>query len=171
MHFFGGSIGAALNAPVDNELGLLGLGKYKIKPAQQCFQKTVTWTKKSSSGARKWSQSCVESDLKPVKLITPVKTRAPSKVGFFSTCHEYKKAVRHLYGSDKVAAKYMNRDPYVEAWVVADAVNEALVPECAHFMKVQGSNNGIPLFLGDAIAILVCAYCDITNIQGWSAIT
>ena len=74
MHFFGGSIGAALNAPVDNELGLLGLGKYKIKPAQQCFQKTVTWTKKSSSGARKWSQSCVESDLKPIKLITPVKT-------------------------------------------------------------------------------------------------
>ena len=51
MHFFGSSIGAATNAPVDNDLAMLGLGKFKVKLAQQCFQKIVTYTKKSGTGA------------------------------------------------------------------------------------------------------------------------
>ena len=54
MHFFGSSIGAATNAPADNDLAMLGLGKFKVKLAQQCFQKIVTYTKKSGTGARLW---------------------------------------------------------------------------------------------------------------------
>ena len=84
--------------------------------------------------------------------------------------HKYKESLRHMC-AEKVAAKYRNRDPYPEAWVVAKAVQRALVPECKRFIKVQGSSEGISFSLGDATDMLIRSYCDITDEDGWANIT
>ncbi len=46
-----------------------------IKFAKVDLQKCITWQKESDKGCQEWNIVCIESSLRPRKLITPMKTR------------------------------------------------------------------------------------------------
>jgi hypothetical protein len=46
-----------------------------IKSAQANLQKIIIWPKKSRKGKHEWSKACLEIQILPKKLNTPIKTR------------------------------------------------------------------------------------------------
>jgi len=46
-----------------------------IKFAQVNLQKCIIWPKKSRKGRQEWNKVCVETNIRPKKLNTPMKTK------------------------------------------------------------------------------------------------
>ncbi len=71
----------------------IGLNHVNVKVAHVILKKTITWTKKLKKRRPKWEKACVERELRPRKLNTPMKTKFVSKVIMFEKCLEFKEAI------------------------------------------------------------------------------
>lgn len=72
---FGHVMSKACQYATDDTKVCNGMEDISLKQVQAALQKTITWTKKSGKGRTEWMAACVDSNLRPRKLQTPVKTR------------------------------------------------------------------------------------------------
>jgi len=147
----GGCKAAVINGSLDD--GLLS-----VESSRVVMQKCITWTKKSQKGANYLRESQEHCDLRPMKLLTPVKTRFAYLILSFRCMLKNQKAIDYLYGEKpgmNAALRY--RKPSSNDWLVVEVLVEVMkdVLDSIKFNQVSGEK----WLLSDAVDDLVKLYC------------
>lgn len=102
-----------------------GFRSFKWKALNRKLQSCVTYTCKSSKGYKMWAKACVESNLIPRKLYSPIHTRFGSLVMMHGQLLKYKDAVTRCYSASSDLTK---RIPTPLEWLVVQDVYELCLP-------------------------------------------
>jgi hypothetical protein len=129
-----------------------GFKTFKWKDINRKLQQCVTYTRKSSKGYKTWAKACVEANLIPRKLYSPVHTRFGSLVMMHGQLLKYKEAVTRCYS---VSTELAKRIPTPLEWIVVERVHELVLPVFKVCILNQTSESWI---VTDAIRVNLKVY-------------
>lgn len=144
---FGHVMSKACENATNDEKVCSRMREVSIETATATLKKTISWITGSDNRRQEWLKACVDVDLQPRKLRTPIKGRFASKVIFFQEALDYQHAFNLCYAhqSNDILSEF----PSLDTWAVAKAVTDALTPVLQQCVTNQSKGYWL---LSDALA-------------------
>jgi hypothetical protein len=140
------SVGLGLDSPIN------------LKKAHNELHACVTYTKKSSVGARKLTEAQKHFNVPPTRLSTAVKTRFAAQFKFYNDMLVNKMPVNYMFVSTQVAEKFQHRVPSQHTWAIARTIVDTLGYPSIVCVKAQDRGHWLLADALSRVSLLVTSY-------------